>query len=340
MATAAQIVAQAQAWVGCKESDGSHRKIIDVYNGHAPLARGYKVKYTDAWCSAFVSAVAIRCGATDIIPTECSCQKHIELFKALGIWYENENMTPKPGDLVLYDWGDGGSGDNSGAADHIGIVEKVNGSTFTVIEGNYSNAVKRRTMSVNGRYLRGFARPNYGAATSAATADIEGLAKRVIAGEFGTGAERKAALGANYEAVQNRVNELLGSGTTYVPDASDEPTDKLEVDGEWGVLTTMALQRVLGTTVDGIVSNQYASYRAANPGLLASSWEWESNPGKGGSEMVKALQKRLGETPDGFIGPKTIKALQRYLGTTVDGCVSNPSLMVQVLQRKLNAGTF
>lgn len=339
MATAAQIVAQAQAWVGCKESDGSHRKIIDVYNGHAPLARGYKVKYTDAWCSTFVSAVAIRCGATDIIPTECSCQKHIELFKALGIWYENENMTPKVGDLVLYDWGDSGSGDNRGAADHIGIVESVSGSTFRVIEGNYGNAVKRRTMSVNGRYLRGFARPSYGGAAPV-TADIESLARRVIAGEFGTGADRKAALGANYEAVQNRVNEMLGSGTTYVPDASDEPTEKLEDDGEWGVLTTMALQRRLGTTVDGIISNQHACYRAANPGLLASSWEWESNPGKNGSEVIRALQRHIGAKVDGYAGPDTFRHLQRYLGTTVDGCVSNPSQMVKVMQRKLNAGTF
>ena len=53
------IVAQAQTWLGCKESDGSHKKIIDVYNSHKPLARGYAVKYTDAWCATFVSACAI-----------------------------------------------------------------------------------------------------------------------------------------------------------------------------------------------------------------------------------------------------------------------------------------
>lgn len=46
---ASKVVAQAEAWIGCKESDGSHKKIIDVYNSHKPLARGYKLKYTDAW---------------------------------------------------------------------------------------------------------------------------------------------------------------------------------------------------------------------------------------------------------------------------------------------------
>ena len=39
-----KIVDTAVAWLGRKESDGSHKQIIDVYNAHKPLARGYKVK--------------------------------------------------------------------------------------------------------------------------------------------------------------------------------------------------------------------------------------------------------------------------------------------------------
>ena len=34
-----KIVSIAQSYIGCKESDGSHRKIIDLYNSHKPLAR-------------------------------------------------------------------------------------------------------------------------------------------------------------------------------------------------------------------------------------------------------------------------------------------------------------
>lgn len=34
----------ADAWLGCKESDGSHKPIIDIYNAHEPLAQGYQVK--------------------------------------------------------------------------------------------------------------------------------------------------------------------------------------------------------------------------------------------------------------------------------------------------------
>ena len=155
------IVKQAQSWLGKKESNGTHKEIIDVYNSHTPRARGYKVKYTDAWCSTFASAVAIKCGYTAIIPTECGCQKHIELFKAIGCWVEDDAYYPSAGDFIFYDWGDSGKGDNKGYADHVGIVEKVSGNTITVIEGNYSDSVKRRTIKVNAKNIRGYGVPKY-----------------------------------------------------------------------------------------------------------------------------------------------------------------------------------
>jgi len=163
-----KVVAQAQAWLGCKESNGTHKAIIDLYNSHKPLARGYKVKYTDEWCATFVSAVAIKLGYTSIIPTECGCEKMIELFKKLGCWNETDSITPKAGYVIFYDWQDSGSGDNKGRSDHVGIVEKVANGTITVIEGNYSCAVKRRTLKVNGKYIRGYGVPKYDTEPTAA----------------------------------------------------------------------------------------------------------------------------------------------------------------------------
>lgn len=158
---ASKIVAQARSWLGCKESDGSHKKIIDVYNAHKPLARGYKVQYTDAWCATFVSAVSIACGYTDIIPTECGCGQMLELFKKLGCWVENDAHVPSPGDIMFYDWEDSGKGDNTGWPDHVGIVEAITGRTITVIEGNYSNSVKRRYISFDAKLIRGYGAPKY-----------------------------------------------------------------------------------------------------------------------------------------------------------------------------------
>lgn len=159
-----EIVKQAQAWIGCNAKDGSHKEIIDVYNSHEPLARGYKIPYTGAWCSAFVSAVAIKCGYTEIIPTEVGCYYHIELFKKIGCWVEDDNYIPQAGDLILYDWEDDGVGDNTGSPNHIGIVEKVEGNVIHVIDGNNSNdAVGRRTTTIGGKYIRGYGVPKYDA---------------------------------------------------------------------------------------------------------------------------------------------------------------------------------
>lgn len=161
--TRTKIIAQAQEWIGLNEADGSHKKIIDIYNSYTPRARGYKVQYTDAWCATFVSAVAIACNATDIIPTECSCNQMIALFKKLGIWVESDAHKPKPGDIIFYDWQDSGSGDNKGSSDHVGFVEAVVGDSVTVAEGNFKNAVGRRLIKVNGKYIRGYGVPEYDA---------------------------------------------------------------------------------------------------------------------------------------------------------------------------------
>lgn len=114
---------------------------------------------------------------------------------------------------------------------------------------------------------------------------------------------------------------------------------ELDVDGEWGRLTTSALQRALGTPVDGIVSDQYIAHKAKNPGLNAPSWEWHQHTGEG-SMMVKALQRKIGAGVDGIAGDETFTKLQQYLGTPADGVISSPSMCVKELQRRLNAGNF
>lgn len=167
-----KILDTAFAWLGKNEADGSFREIIDLYNSHKPLPRGYAVKYTDEWCATFVSAVFIKAGLESIAPAECSCQKMIDLHKALGTWEERDDYIPTPGDIIMYDWADDGKGDNSGWADHVGIVYEVSDSAITVIEGNRKNAVGWRTVAADGKQIRGYCLPDYGSmATYAAPAD-------------------------------------------------------------------------------------------------------------------------------------------------------------------------
>lgn len=210
---ASKVVNQAKAWIGKKENDGTHREIIDVYNSHKPLARGYKVTYTDNWCATFVSAVAIKLGYTDIIPTECGCQKMIELFKKIGSWVEDESRKPNPGDIIFYDWQDNGKGNNTGWADHVGIVEKVVGNKITVIEGNYDGedadrvyGVERRVLEVNGKYIRGYGVPKYDAEVVAENATTKKATK--------TAKSYLASLAGTYKVTANWLHVRDGAGVT------------------------------------------------------------------------------------------------------------------------------
>ena len=216
-------VATAKKYLGIKEGSTQHKAIVDRYNSQKKLPRGYRLKYTDAWCAGFVSSVAIECDLTDIIPLEVSCTQMIALAKKLGIWQEADNHKAQPGDLILYDWQDDGKGDNTGAPDHIGIVEEAaKDGYFPVIEGNFENAVKRRWMKVNGKNIRGFICPNF---ASKATADLDTLAMEVIGGKWGNNPERKRKLeaaGHDYQKVQKRVNQIL-----------DRTVDEV-IKGKWG----------------------------------------------------------------------------------------------------------
>lgn len=242
---ASKVVSQAKSWLGFNESNGTHRIIIDLYNSHKPLARGYAVQYDDQWCATFVSAVAIKLGYTDIIPTECSCTKMIELLKNLGAWNESDSRKPNPGDLIFYDWHDSGKGDNQNSPDHVGIVEKLSGNTITVIEGNYSNSVKRRTLAVNGKYIRGYGVPKY-------DSEIETKAEETTSkGETTVNIElnvlQKGAKGEQVKAIQ-RILYSMGY---------DLGTSK--VDGDFGSKTDAAIrayQKKNGLTVDGVVGQK------------------------------------------------------------------------------------
>ena len=158
------VVETAKKYLGYREEDGSHKEIIDIYNNHKPLKRGYRVKYTDAWCATFVSSVAILCGLTEIMPTECGCGNMILEYEKIGCWEEADDFVPQIGDILMYDWDDRGNGDNRGNPKHVGIVCQVSHELLKVIEGNKGNQVDYRKVPINGKYIRGYGVPAYGKA--------------------------------------------------------------------------------------------------------------------------------------------------------------------------------
>lgn len=108
---------------------------------------------------------------------------------------------------------------------------------------------------------------------------------------------------------------------------------RLAVDGKWGRDTTLRLQKIFGTVQDGAVSNQRAEYR--QPGCY-TGWEWENDP-SGYSDLIKAIQRKVGSAVDGWIGPDTIRAMQKYWGTVQDGKISAVSDLVKAIQKWANS---
>ena len=159
-----RVVDTAQQWYGLQEADDSHHKIIDIYNSHKPLARGYPVQYTDEWCAAFGSAVAIASELTDIIPTECGCERQIELFMERSAWQEDDGYIPLPGDYIFYHWGCLPFRACTHWSDHVGIVVGTWNGWIKVIEGNKSDAVGYRWLLVNDARIRGYGTPDYAGA--------------------------------------------------------------------------------------------------------------------------------------------------------------------------------
>ena len=234
-----EVVAQAKAWLGKKESDGSYREILEVYNTYKPLPRGHKMTVSDPWCAAFVSAVAIKLGYTDRIPVECSCTRLIEKLKAIGAWDERDHRVPNPGELIFYNWEAPATGDDSSDADHVGIVECVKDGKISVIEGNYENGVKRRTIAVNHKYIRGYGVPRY----DTAPRKEEGYEMTVKLLKHGTKGEDVRAL------------QILLMGRGY-------SVGNCGADGVFGNDTHSAVtkyQRAKGLEIDGIVGQETMS---------------------------------------------------------------------------------
>lgn len=156
-----QLIQTAEQYLGCNEADGSHEMIIDLYNSHTPLAMDYAVQYTDSWCATFVSAVAIECDLTEIIPTECSCERQIGLFQELSCWVEKDSTIPLPGDIIYYDWDMETRGECTGWSDHVGIVVGTKWPFVKVIEGNKDDMVTYRVLLLDDIQIRGFGCPDY-----------------------------------------------------------------------------------------------------------------------------------------------------------------------------------
>lgn len=212
-------LAKAQSWVGCKESNGSHKKIIDVFNNYGPACG--KLSYSAPWCAAFVSAVAISTNNTAVIPVHSYCPAMLSNFQSKTY---NKKYTPQGADVIFFDW------NYNKVPDHVGMVEKTVGNNVTTIEGNYSDSVKRRTFKKGYSLLLAYGLPKYSVRNAvsytapASTAGADKAAVNLACLEVSDALEEGEALAAAEAEEAAAVEAPAAAGEEEPADAA-EPTE-------------------------------------------------------------------------------------------------------------------
>ena len=147
-------------------------------------------------------------------------------------------------------------------------------------------------------------------------------------------------LDLGWQRFLNMVREYLGGkpapSKPVAPPKPNKPTsNKINVDGSWGQATTKALQKILGTKQDGIVSNQPTINRKYLYSASSTSWQFKKTGYSAGSNMIRALQKLIGAKVDGWFGKNSVIALQRFLKVKADGSMGPAT--VRALQKYINS---
>lgn len=178
-----------------------------------------------------------------------------------------------------------------------------------------------------------------------ATGEFDGTGFTTIEGNVGNAVKEKYRQIGNVAYVLRPPYSGYGTMTNDIPTVSTDPKNnrdggKLEIDGIGGWNTTIDLQNQLGTTEDGEISGQRSSDKPYHNGMCSVKY------GNGGSQVVKALQRKVGAIQDGYWGPNTSTTLQTWLikkgydcgPAGVDGYFGHDSVVA--LQKALNDGAF
>ena len=105
----------------------------------------------EEWCACFVSWCADQAGLiqSGAMPKLSLCTDGKNWFQNQGRWQGAGSM-PSPGAIIFFDW------EHDGTCDHVGIVERCDGTTVYTVEGNSGDAVRERNYAINSDSIMGY----------------------------------------------------------------------------------------------------------------------------------------------------------------------------------------
>ena len=305
------VIKVAKSQIGLAEPTGDD-KYISWYNS----VTGASLALDSPWCAMFTSWVYRNAKVpTSSLPTFASCTVAVDWAKKNKLWYSRlTNYTPKPGVVIVFDW------NTDGRQDHVGIVETVTANQITVIEGNTSDSVGRRTYSRTSKYILGYIDvpyPDEDSTTpvvsvptvekpvvtkpvvSAPTATLSVMSVKdiqqhivstygiVIAVDGAWGSRSKKAM---VQCVQTTINKEHGG--------------KLIVDGAFGALSKKSIP-ILKSGASGTLVRLVQMCLIIKGAKITVSGHIDAAT----LSAVEEFQKRSGLLADGEVGPDTMAAL-------------------------------
>lgn len=291
----------------------SYKGYANLYVNTAELAKEFGNEYV--WIASYFTTSRQLVANFNYFPS----------FDNVGIWQFADNYGTNAngvdGNIDLTGITDNGYSGTT-TTSNTGATKVITDSTTTAIkQGQVANNTSKSDISAN--YV---VKVNYSATKWSNGASIPTWVKGnsyVVQQVSGS----KILLKGIFSWINKSDVEILSTTKTATTNSS---TGKTVVTTNQSVKTTSAKNVV---TVDGVLGYNTILQ-------LQKLYNMKVQDGKisSPSSLVKVLQKHLGVTQDGYMGPNTIRAMQRKAKTPVDGVISAKSNLVIYIQNCINKG--
>ena len=258
MTTVEKILNIARAEIGVKESpkNSNNVKYNTEYYGREVNSSAY------AWCCVFIWWLFKQAGVSNLF---CNGKKTASCTYVKNTMKKQIVDNAKAGDLVLFQF------DKDSAADHIGIIEKVNSDgTYTTIEGNTAigndsngGEVMRRTRKKS--LVMCFIRPAYNNETTNTDSDlvtfIKGVQESCGAKVDGIAGKETLSKTVTVSAYKNRKHAVVKHIQKYLNALGYNCGT---VDGVAGAKFTVAVKRYQddnSCTPDGVITAKNKTWK-------------------------------------------------------------------------------